>query len=350
VTALVPLGSPAVAYYGQPDNVTSPEPAIEVNAYILPGKGAVNALDETARHLTYVSVFSYRAGHDGELVAPEGEDAVLEAARRHGVRPQMVLTNFDGTNFSSDLGHAIVNDPALRTRVIENTLRVLREKGYHSLNIDFENLPPEDREAYTGFIGEMTAILHRAGYPLSVAVAPKAGDRPDEAWVGFVDYAALGSIVDRVIVMTYEWGWIGGPPMPIAPLDKVRGVIEYLVQHVPPGKILMGMPLYGYDWELPDTPANTAKSLDPVRARQLAQRYGARIQWDERAASPFFYYTDDWDNGHAVWFEDGWSMAAKYALVREFGLRGVSFWVLGNRFPENWAVLDGLFEPVRDRA
>jgi len=348
LAALFPPGPALAVPYGGAGGVTAPSRVIEVNAYVQPGAGAEKALAEAARHLTWASVFSYRVGPDGELIAPPGADELAAAAWRHSVWPQMTVTNFDGHNFNAALGHAIVTDPEKRARLIGNILRTLDANGVYGLNIDFENLPPEDRHAYTAFIAETAAAVRPAGHPLSIAVAPKAGDRPGESWVGFVDYAALGRVVDRMIIMTYEWGWIGGPPMPIAPLDKVREVLDYATRLVPPEKILMGVPLYGYDWTLPDTPWNTARGLDNARALQLAARYGAQIQWDERAASPYFYYTDASGARHMVWFEDGWSVAAKYALVREFGLAGVSYWVLGNEFPDNWSVLDGLFDPRRD--
>ncbi|MDI6710668.1 MAG: glycosyl hydrolase family 18 protein [Thermoanaerobacterales bacterium] len=347
---LFPLGPALAAPYGSAEGATTPQRVIEVNAYILPGTGTDKYLAEAADHLTWVSVFSYRAGPDGELIAPPGAEEIVDAAWKRGVWPQMVVTNFDGGNFNTALGHALVTDPEKRARLIGNIQRTLDEKGFYGLNIDFENLPPADRYAYTAFIAEVAAAVRPSGHPLSIAVAPKASDRPGESWVGFVDYAALGRLVDRMIVMTYEWGWIGGPPMPIAPLDKVREVLAYVTRFVPPEKVLMGVPLYGYDWQLPDTPWNTARGLDNARAKKLAARYGARILWDQRAASPYFYYTDEWGFTHMVWFEDGWSVAAKYALVREFGLAGVSYWVLGNEFPDNWSVLDGLFDPRRDPA
>ena len=38
------------------------------------------------------------------------------------------------------------------------------------------------------------------------------------------DYAALGRAANGALLMTYEWGYNAGPPMAVAPLDKVRQV------------------------------------------------------------------------------------------------------------------------------
>ena len=61
----------------------------------------------------------------------------------------------------------------------------------------------------------------------------------------------------------------------------------------------------------------------------------------------FFNYTDEAGIQHVVWFEDARSVQAKYLLVNQDGLRGVSYWVLGLPFPQNWAVLENMFNIVK---
>jgi len=105
----------------------------------------------------------------------------------------------------------------------------------------------------------------------------------------------------------------------------------------------MGVPLYGRDWRIPWVEGTTARTVSPEEAVQLAIQYGAAIQYDETYQAPFFRYTDDTGQQHEVWFEDARSMQAKYDTVKEYGLRGVSYWVLGVPFPQNWPVLQDNF-------
>ena len=103
----------------------------------------------------------------------------------------------------------------------------------------------------------------------------------------------------------------------------------------------MGIPTYGYDWTLPYQAGNPgATSLSPVEAVNLASRYGAEIQYDTNAQSPWFRYTDESGRLHEVWFEDARSIQAKLELAREFGLRGIGYWNLMREFPQNWVVLN----------
>jgi len=107
---------------------------------------------------------------------------------------------------------------------------------------------------------------------------------------------------------------------------------------------MMGMPLYGYDWSLPYTPGGKfAKSLSSQRAIELALRYGVSIEYDKVSQAPWFRYTDEQGGEHEVWFEDARSMQAKFDLVKELGIRGFYYWVLGKDFPQNWLLIQDNF-------
>lgn len=106
----------------------------------------------------------------------------------------------------------------------------------------------------------------------------------------------------------------------------------------------MGIPLYGYDWTLPYVPGGRwAKSISPQDAIQLAVRYKQSIRYDPISQAPFFHYTDENGARHEVWFEDARSIQAKFNLVKELGLRGFFYWVLGRDFPQNWLLIEENF-------
>ena len=145
--------------------------------------------------------------------------------------------------------------------------------------------------------------------------------------------------------MTYEWGYTYGPPMAVAPLNKVRQVVEYAVTEILPEKISLGIPNYGYDWPLPFVRGETkAKTIGNIEAVRIAIAYGVPIQFDEIAQSPFFYYDDGEGIRHEVWFEDVRSLQGKFDLIDEFGLRGPGYWQIMQLFRANWLLLAERFE------
>lgn len=318
---------------------------IEVNAFIEPATPEIDTarVNEVGPYLTYLSTFSYQVNTDGSL-KPINDQAALQTARQYRIGPLMTITNFSSGNFSSDLGHTILTSDTVQRNLIDNVLATMRDKGYYGLCIDFERLPPADRELYNSFLRRVVGALHDQNYIVCTALAPKISATQAGAWYEAHDYPAHGQIVDFVILMTYEWGWSGGPPLPVAPINQVRAVLNYALSVIPSIKIMMGMPLYGYNWPLPYVPSGPfAPRVSPVEAVELAARYGANIQYDQHAQSPFFNYTDESGIAHVVWFEDARSVQAKFLLANELALRGVSYWELGSPFPQNWYVLNDMF-------
>ena len=168
-----------------------------------------------------------------------------------------------------------------------------------------------------------------------------------DVWYEAHDYKAHGQIVDFVVIMTYEWGYSGGPAMAVSPIGPVRNVLEYAISEMPASKIMMGQNLYGYDWTLPFVQGTIAKAVSPQQAIALAAENNVQIQYDIRAQAPFFRYTDPNGKQHEVWFEDARSIQAKFNLIKELGLRGMSYWKLGLSFPQNWLLITENFNVVK---
>lgn len=322
---------------------------IETNAYIEPSTAEVETtlVNEVGRYLTYISPFSYQVNADGSI-NQINDAAILQTAKNYKTAPFMVITNFRNGNFDTTMVDTILKSDAIQTTLINNAIAIMRDKGFYGLNIDFERISPENRQLYNNFLRKVVATLHPLNYPVSTALAPKPSDYQTGTWHGAHDYRAHGEIVDFVIIMTYEWGWSGGPPYAVAPIDLVEGVIKYAVSVIPPKKIMMGVPLYGYDWTLPYVPGGKfAKRVSPQEAIRLAGRFGSIISYDYKVQSPFFNYYETSGTQHIVWFEDARSIQAKLILASNYGLRGVSYWELGSPFPQNWAVLNDMFNIVK---
>lgn len=319
------------------------KPTIEVNAYTYQtSEAAVQSINEVGNLLTYFSPFAYLIAEDGTL-SPVKDEAMIQASLSKRAVPMMAVTNFTSSHAGSNVAHTILATPEIREKVLTNILQVMDSKGYKGLNIDFENVLPADRELYNQFLQLAVNRLHPKGYFVSTALAPKVGATQAGLLYEAHDYEAHGRIADFVVLMTYEWGYRLGPPRAISPINEMRRVVEYALSVMPADKIFLGFQIYARDWKIPFVKGQEAETFSPQEAIRRAIKYGATIQYDTTAQSPFFRYVDENGQGHEVWFEDARSAQAKFNMVKDYNLRGVSYWALGYPYPQNWALLKDNF-------
>ena len=302
-------------------------------------------LEQTLPFLTELRVFSYGFTEEGALLPPNlGDDAwMIAEAVRFDAMPILTLTPFgpDG-NFNNRLIHSVVNNEAYTANLIRNLLDAMGEKGYVGVDIDFEYILAEDRDAFSDFVRQVAEAMREEGYQTSVALAPKTSADQEGLLYQGKDYRALGEAADHVLLMTYEWGYTYGPPMAVAPINQVRRVVEYALTEIPASKIDLGIPNYGYDWPLPFREGSRARSLSNVGAVRLAWERHAAIRYDEQAQAPWFRYVDGRGTEHEVWFEDARSIQAKLNLAFDYSLYGVGYWNLDRPFPQNWVVVNAM--------
>ena len=304
-----------------------------------------SVLDETLPYLSSLSVFSYGFTTEGELIMPVPDDTfMISAALQAGVRPVLTLTPLgsDG-NFNNALITAVVNDPAAKENLLSNLLTTVQEKNFQGVDIDFEYIRHEDRLPFADFVADVRNLLSPYGYHVSVALAPKTSDTQAGLLYEGKDYRLLGEAADSVLLMTYEWGYTYGPPMAVAPVNKVREVVEYAVTRIEPSRIDLGIPNYGYDWTLPFVQGSSrATPVSNQEAVRIAIEASVPIQFDEVAMSPYFRYEKDGQT-HEVWFEDVRSYREKFALLPAYGLRGMGYWQIMRFFRPNWLLLQDTF-------
>ena len=312
---------------------------LTVNGYAYPYLSPA-LLSSQAPYLTFLTPFTYGFTEEGMLV--DLDDAgLIDGAHQGGAGAMMHLSTLTPEgNFSNELAHLLLNDSSMQEHLQSQVLKTLEERGYQGLDVDFEYIYPQDAPAYAAFLARLTQALNPLGYLVAAALAPKTSAGQKGLLYEGHSYPTIARGVNRVLLMTYEWGYTYGPPMAVAPLPNVRQVVEYALTEMPAEKIWLGVPTYGYDWPLPFVQGQTkARSLSPVEAVSLAVDYGAEIQYSQSAQAPWFRYTDDMGIAHEVWFEDARSIQAKLALVPEYGLDGVGYWSLMRPFPQNWRVL-----------
>lgn len=343
------LPDPDVLVLGQalvvPSTPSPDRPFVESNLYVewfteVPSARVIEQVEKAAPTLTYMMPFAYEVLRDGSLTSMNW-GTLQEVAQRNQVESAIVLANIENGAFNASLAHTIFTDEQVKQKVFEQAVAEANKRGNKHIHLDFEYIAAEDRENYVNFIKDLKEYAE--GFIVSASVPPKTSAEQAGKWYEGFDYKALGEVLDFIVIMTYEWGYSGGPPMAVSPIGPVRQVLEYAKSEIVPKKILMGQNLYGYDWTLPYKPGNPfARAISPQQAIQLAKERNAAIEYDQTAQAPFFHY---WRDGieHEVWFEDARSIQAKFNLLKELGLLGISYWHSGFDFPQNWYLLNEMF-------
>lgn len=324
--------------------LTEPEgPPLWVGGYAYPyiDKALLSSLLPS---LTELTIFGYGFNRDGSLIAPD-DGWMLQAAEQAGTLPILLLSALDeNEGFDNQKTAELLQTPALQQTVIDNILSVMQQKGYRGIDLDFEYIDPALAEPYLQFIRYVRDRMSPYGYTVNVDLAPKTSADQSGLLYEAHDYPAIGAAADTVFLMTYEWGYRYGPPMAVAPLDKVSQVLAYALQEIEASKISLGIPNYAYDWQLPyEQGISQAVTVGNEQAVQIAARYNAQILFDQAAASPYFYYTDEYGKPHVVWFEDVRSIEAKLRLAQRRGLSRIGYWNLMRPFAQNQALLTALF-------
>lgn len=328
-----------------------PKRNAEINAYVEPrGTTVAPALEASAReaapYLTYLAPFSFQALRDGSLKEPLLNNFPA-IARANNNTLMMVITNQENDQFNAELGHILLTNIEIQNRFLNNIVTTAKKYGFRDIHFDFEFLRPTDREAYNRFLRKARDRFKQEGWLISTALAPKTSATQKGEWYEAHDYRAHGEIVDFVVIMTYEWGYSGGPAMAVSPIDQVRRVLTYALTEMPGQKIMMGQNLYGYDWTLPFVQGSVARAISPQQGIALAADHNVSIQYDTKAQAPHFNYRDNQGREHEVWFEDARSIQAKFDLIKELNLRGISYWKLGLAFPQNWLLIVENFNVVK---
>ena len=327
---------PTQLYIGQIINIPSPvKLEISTLGFLVPSGGSsiLSILDSLAEQLTYLAVVAYSFTAEGYAYIQIEDSAIVSHCKRLNITPLLMIRNFTGVDFSAELAGHVLGNPTYRRNLILSIVNLTRQRGFGGVSIDFEFIPPPQRNDFNIFLRELKIALGEL--ILHVNVHAKTADLPTNRIVGAYDYAAIGNAADIVAVMTIDYGYPGGPPDPIAPIWWIEEVIQYALTQINPRKLQIAMPLYGYD-KVVGTNATHAMSV--VSAQNQAITTGSPIEFDQRSMSPWYRH---WSTGleHIVWFEDIRSLIAKYRLIDIYNLLGTTYWQISLPAPQNWAYL-----------
>ncbi len=309
-------------------------------------------LIQTLPYLTYLSVFNYRATEEGEIIAYDDDAEMIQLAKAYGVAPLMMLTALTqrGEVNYELLYEMLLNDEYNR-RLMDNILKILRDKGFYGLNMLISNMNANNEELYLTLLEKESEILKSEGFYFNVTLNPQLALVEDQVTYENLNYSAISRYVDSITILQYAWGTNPGPPAPVSSEYLLRSFIGDISAVIPPDKIVIGKPLIGYDWELPFVPGRSqALSLSIDRAVALAKEVGAEIQFDEMSQTPYFMYNTSYIGlpiEHIVWFIDIRSINALTKIIDDYNLSGSGIWNIMIYYQQMWTLLNYKYNIIK---
>ena len=254
-----------------------------------------------------------------------------------GAKSHLVINFQDNdaiTAFLKDL-----NAQKISLQTINN---LVNQYSFDGLNLDFETSDPNQAalaNSFTQYISALSTQLKQNHPPtiLSLDVYANAASTA-KIW----NLPQLEPFVDYFIIMTYDYtrpsSPVAGPVAPIYPAPTSRHALlvnlkEYS-QVLPKEKILIGIPLYGYEWQTESTNAyaptfkGTGRLATLGRIQSLIDTLPLTILKDPDTLASRLSIID---GGHffQIYFEDLSTLKAKAKLALDSRLGGLAFWAMG---------------------
>jgi len=239
-----------------------------------------------------------------------------------------------GNHSDSALTHQILSDENARAAVIKKLTGYVKTYGLSGINVDFENVSPEDRLSLTAFVSELGTSLRAAGAVLSIDVSPDLGTD----WTAAFDYEALGRYADYVVLMGYDEHWSGAPSAgSVSSFPWVQKALNRLLSVVPAKKTILALPFYTRDWTL--APGGVAsEDLTLIQQGYRIRSVAYNRLWDEEIGQYVVRYSRQ-GMEHRIWVEDGRSLGLKSMMAAKRGVAGFAYWYMGAETDDIWTSL-----------
>jgi len=306
--------------------------------YATADEGSLASLRRHARDMDLASPQWFEVDATGRLV-DQADPAVAEWARRAKLRLMPLVLNQE---FKPEIAHLVLSDPGIQADLVRGLIEVGRRLKLRGFQLDFENVPPEDRAALTAFVRSLSENLRRRGLRLSVAVPAPLYDAPgpnnedpvNERALAF-DYRALASASEFLTVMMYDQHTSNDNPGPVAGLPWVEASLRRVLAEVPARKVMLGVPLYHRRFQPRAVTEGTHEE-----ALAISRARNATVSRDAREGESTFTFEEGGER-NVVWFQDALSLRERLDLAKRLRLLGFSAWRLGHEDPEAWPYLSG---------
>ncbi len=304
--------------------------------------------------LTTLDYFSVDVAGDGAVqesgpgwVGYQSQALAELVTRAHEAGDRVVLT---ASCFGQSALDQMASDPSTGPRLATALVALVAAKNLDGVNIDFEGRGSKDQAGLDTLMAAVSSAMHQANPHWQVTMDTYASSAGDPS--GFYDIRGLAPSVDAFFVMAYDMN-DRSTPSPTAPLTGTGftdlDAVQQYAAAVPPSKVILGVPYYGYDWPTagPGLGDPATGPPTPMSYSQIAAT-GGHVYWDPTTQTPWTSYQvgSQW---HQTFFDNPTSLALKAQLADTYHVAGVGIWAMGmeGSDPAMQAALQGSAPPVK---
>jgi spore germination protein YaaH len=331
---------PTPAQYKSDDEMVSKPQVVAFRSVSYGCSHGNNCIQKSYEHYNWTAlttVISFTATNLSDVVA---------MARAHNVRVIQGVMFSDHGQPSARFNTSRLEDVAYTAEWIGAAVAQVLSNDVHGFQLDVEHFhapTPRMKTMFTAFVCSLQARLQLANRTLFSVDTQVWGNTE------IFDLPALSACVEFLVAMAYDLVRKDGNASSNCPLPVVQTELAkfYLQAGVPPHKVILGLPAYGYAFPCAgttvvakhgDAPACHFKRGDPSSTWQIglgsvAEKLQAGVATatgrDDVSGSPWFEFTETKHQPKGrrqVWYEDAQSLRVKSGLAWSQGLGGVALW------------------------
>lgn len=257
----------------------------------------------------------------------------VSKAKSLGYKVWPIITNgIDSVSYSPADTSLLMNSETARENLIKNILNILQRDNLDGINVDFENMKPDDRDLYTQFIRELAPLVRKQNKVISV----------DMYFVNYVDRKGIGEAVDYAILMGYDqrgnWSNESGSISEISWVEKnVKSLMND--SEIPSEKIILGVPFYTRLWTEKSGVSKPTTSVYTIKdAATYIANNKLKTVYDEKSGQNYVEHTKG-DLTYKMWIEDSTSMKNRVNIINTNELGGLAAWQKGFETTDIWTTI-----------
>lgn len=289
---------------------------------------------------------------------------LFKKAHTSGTRVVATLTQMDNQTILT-----LLENPQAQAIAIAEIVDLVQKRGIDGVNIDFEYTGDPGsvtRSRFNLFVRNVTTALHKQVRSSQVTVSVYASAAKEAK---MYDIASLSTSSDGIFMMAYDFATTGSDVvMPTDPLYgykegkywyDISTAVKDFTALMPSGKLILGLPWYGYDypvytpqinaqtkpywtWAGPARTETYSLASDEINPATIGSE-NYLTGWDSYGQVGYkAYYNPRYKSWRMVYMDDVRSMGIKYDFAKKENLAGVGIWAMGfdNGKTDLWNLLN----------